>query len=786
MDSVELQSSTSTAWPVLSLGTGSSTGSSTGLRSKPRDWCVDALRGIVPAIALSPSKPRGSGIGVSSKVRQLNYKLEKAANVLTEDSLEEEFDHRRGSKRKGSKRPLPPAQQIEELGKGLDSLVQGVQSAGKSHADWNPLKTRNLEESQRKAKAAPKQTAKDKALVGKSRQQEKAMGLFEAIDVGHVVKNEVFSEIPNVQQRVATKTDYYRDRLALVIPQVEEGFMCKDMEWGQKIVDVGKVMRNASRKSMIGVLGEAMSSKHTDDLETTHHLMSTNSTTSRWSQAEHARRCLHAPKVKRNQNLDWRISALLNQQAKQERKGNAERDRVLLTWMVLAAATDTMSIVWSTIKEAKDEQNVQDVEEFAQDEEVADEEEEAYDNFDSGAVLSPKLKNHQHTTDFDNSSSPSTPSGKDRISQVAMRTSARGTKQKNISTRQLEVIMASMAHHEAAAQKAEYSEYLVKQWRVAEKVQRGRIRMLVPIQHNRYADMIKDFINQSWRGYEICRGVKRYLHNVHLIQRALTQSIVLKQLIRDCVLNATFWEIESTCLAELVGMPAEDLKAEIQYHFQQVGLEQRIKEAQTMLNWRDRIWRGEVKFIEAQTFLQKAQSFYRSVTVKNIKPDSPSKNSPAKMQHAKSPKDRKDLPQRHGAEPPSEQRWRGSKESSDERPRDLKASRSDYNRHPMMDVINKYRVPAEERAKILETAYQDGITRWSFQNSRYKERMQFWKREWDQWLMDISALGRHNRELWPNPPVAPSSPSELLRCDKEWFRKEILYELKRSEAGKLL
>merc|ERR1719506_486490 len=71
--------------------------------------------------------------------------------------------------------------------------------------------------------------------------------------------------------------------------------------------------------------------------------------------------------------------------------------------------------------------------------------------------------------------------------------------------------------------------------------------------------------------------------------------------------------------------------------------------------------------------------------------------------------------------------------------------------HPLMDVIEKYRLSQEQRS--------------------FKTAM-------EAWFLEIAALGPHNRNDWPTVPAPPRCPSELMKIDDKWLRSQVLKELR--------
>lgn len=198
-----------------------------------------------------------------------------------------------------------------------------------------------------------------------------------------------------------------------------------------------------------------------------------------------------------------------------------------------------------------------------------------------------------------------------------------------------------------------------------------------------------------------------------------------------------FWEVETLILGEIVGISDKALSAEVETKYLTFRIDERKREIFDLMDQREEFWRGAEK--KAKT--RKRRSL---------------------LNH-----------EQNGIE----HRDSGSAKEARPSPRD---------QNPLMQVIEKYRLPAEAREKIIRTVLRDNIERWWTKYQAYKKAKVRFREQWEAWRLDVMALGPHNRELWPKYPPMPQFPYTLMHVDKTRLRKRVFAELKQSKTGQLL
>merc|ERR1712203_251111 len=101
-------------------------------------------------------------------------------------------------------------------------------------------------------------------------------------------------------------------------------------------------------------------------------------------------------------------------------------------------------------------------------------------------------------------------------------------------------------------------------------------------QKNALAEVIKNFIDATWRGYQVRASMKAFLHQVKVVQKAFRTSFKLRRFIRTYIYLPAVWEAETAILGGVVGIPKQALRLELEHHRTCWDLKARCREAQKM------------------------------------------------------------------------------------------------------------------------------------------------------------------------------------------------------------
>eukprot|EP00747_Dinoflagellata_sp_TGD_P139076 gnl/TRDRNA2_/TRDRNA2_175856_c0_seq1.p2 gnl/TRDRNA2_/TRDRNA2_175856_c0~~gnl/TRDRNA2_/TRDRNA2_175856_c0_seq1.p2 ORF type:complete len:259 (+),score=44.95 gnl/TRDRNA2_/TRDRNA2_175856_c0_seq1:70-777(+) len=106
--------------------------------------------------------------------------------------------------------------------------------------------------------------------------------------------------------------------------------------------------------------------------------------------------------------------------------------------------------------------------------------------------------------------------------------------------------------------------------------------------------------------------------------------------------------------------------------------------------------------------------------------------------------------------------------------------------HPMMDVIEKYRLPQDVRVDIVRSVFKDKVERWWKRYKEYKLRKMEFAVEWQQWRVTITMHGKDRPEKWPKLPQIPRYPYEFTSVDPKMMRERVMAALRNTPAAQLL
>lgn len=279
---------------------------------------------------------------------------------------------------------------------------------------------------------------------------------------------------------------------------------------------------------------------------------------------------------------------------------------------------------------------------------------------------------------------------------------------------------------------------------------------------NRSVEIMKDFIEASWRGYELRRALTAFYSSVRVLQRAFRTHHVLMKHIRRKILYPVFWEAETIIIGPVAGVDPAILEHEIEATHHHFDLPKQRRIAKELMNARN--WMGH----EEQSPRHGKAQFHMGHEEHAPHQDPPKDRKPRISQGAQASV----LLSQHL----QNTRFIDEMRSKTPEPRDP---------YPMMTVVDQFRIPEDDRNEIISKALQKSRDRWWVQYQEYKKQREDFKLRWQQWRLDVAALGPYHRKDWPAPPPIPRYPQQLLKVDEAWMKQKALSALKRSKAGQM-
>jgi len=615
-----------------------------------------------------------------------------------------------------------------------------------------------------------------------SRSQQHALARFDDIDDGVIELSSVCADISMDTQRVDTKLTYYRERCEMVLPAIEDRFMHVDPETGAHLVDVAKVRKRlharrdaedaqAKVSSMIDVVHTdadsgtlsttSLSSPQTLSKVSTRCMLSAASTSIESLEQRSARliqrgvvrdlRIADVREAERNQLRERRLAQLEELELKALRKRIATRDRTLFIWILTAIASETMvrmlrgfHIVYAKLKENTCEDTV----------------------LQSGrSGIEKHLAAHADWRDLGS-----------RCEFV-----------KSLLPNSKHLLVSGLQNKWKTEMQRKCRTRAKKSWYKLLRVMHFIGIMYRRRRLNGFAEIIKDIINCSWRGYRMRASIKVYLQQMNFLQNAIRACIRIRTHLRQYLYMPTVWEVETTILGEVIGMPHATLDAEINTHRQNWDLKQRLQEVRQLMDVRN-AWHQDDKVCLgkrfAVAFKQRQEYKRRNAVVVGIF-RSGSVTRTLASEHTKATGVATRGQRCHGQ--PHRLKVNLTISASG---RALAApgfgGRAPRTSHPMMDVINKYRLSKEHRNDLVATMLRNAVSRWWTRYKDYKEQLKHYQKDWEKWRLDVMALGPHNRSAWLPYPLPPRYPYELTKVDTKWLHARVLKTLKTTEAGQLL
>mmetsp|Transcript_87171 Transcript_87171/g.164394 ORF Transcript_87171/g.164394 Transcript_87171/m.164394 type:complete len:876 (-) Transcript_87171:139-2766(-) len=710
--------------------------------------------------------------------RHLHFLAAQERVVEHKESMHREWDRKTFAKGRSVARATLKLQgeQLETNRRASDGAPSDVGSrATVARLDPAVLAAAAAKREHSKSRAAPKVMPQN--VLTKA--QEHAMSKFEDIDDGRASMKEVFDKIPNNAHRVVTKIEFYRERADLVLPRIEESFMRDDR--GDQVVDVMKLhskqtILTASSLSARGSARDVGSPPHgsfsaravlqtgglphitdrweerdssgEDSAEDEPISLTLSPSCSMESLHQRAQRLAEMGQLRdtriasvrstqRSRLLERRLVQLTGLQAKGARKQIATRDRMLFFWVVLAIGTSTLVRVWRNFIEA-------------------------YEDIRSHSAMDVLVREgSRHVM----SNIQDVGSWRDALQRV---------RSGSIMPRTTMLLISGLQGKFMQELQARCSRHAYFLWCHLLRVAKFIAIMYRKRRLNRYAEIIKELINASWRGYRMVASMKVYLQQMNFLQHAMRNCVVMRRHIKQFILLPTLWEVETMILGE-ISMPPAALKNEIDMHRQYWDYKQRMTEVRQLSNQRYE-WN---KYRKAKLALGDRVEVYAQR--QHIITPRKTKRALAKSEARKTLRDPRDMKRRQAVLFDKSQKGPDNT-SGGSGISGLRARLS----HPMMALIEKYRLSKEVKNNIVESIMHENTERWWTRYKEYKAECDVFSKEWRKWRLEIMALGKENQSSWPELPPIPRYPYELTKVDHKLLKSRVFAMLKQSEAGQLL
>jgi len=347
----------------------------------------------------------------------------------------------------------------------------------------------------------------------------------------------------------------------------------------------------------------------------------------------------------------------------------------------------------------------------------------------------------------------------------------------------LKLLEVTMARKAAEQEKAESARQARQRWWTLIRAIRFVGKLLLKKRRTASAELVKEMINDNWRGYQLRASMKTYLQRMKFLQFSMRACVKLRAHIRRTIYLPALWEVETTILAEVIAMPKSALEAEIENHRANCDLKARLHEAHHLSEVRS-AWHAHVELTQLQN---RSAMFHMSNTRSSMHAPRASCAGDVLLQLCANTGSLRHAPGSHAHV--SQRRLNPQATNVSSTGKGLcigEEGRGHRSVHPLMEVIEKYRLSQEHRDSIAQRMLRDGIERWWSRFHEYKHQQETFRKLWQSWRLEIAALGPHNRHVWPMVPVIPRFPHELTKIDEKWLHAQVLQGLRQTQAGRLL
>ena len=325
-------------------------------------------------VKMLPVAGRFVAVGLSSAALQHNRTFVasfEAASLDCSDQPRSTFSCRRMSAHVQQMTPMDVEQISSRLAAVRRNHLQFLSGEAPSEPEAEPVKVRH---NARPARPAASSGESSELSELRSRSQRMAQKRFYDIDTGKLDAQSVFEKVAGAPDRVNTKLTFFRDRLELVLPAIEERFVVRDEKRDCEMLDLPRLRSGAKQSartprknvqpiSNSGSFKDLLSSGdeaplHPDEMEdqgsqdsphrqadltlaeprTLQHVMSMDSVNTRPSEhssmetgEQRSLRIVRAARVRderiqlaqqvvRSKELEWRLHHLKSFQVKEQRK----------------------------------------------------------------------------------------------------------------------------------------------------------------------------------------------------------------------------------------------------------------------------------------------------------------------------------------------------------------------------------------------------------------------------------------------------------------------------------
>eukprot|EP00931_Biecheleriopsis_adriatica_P049534 TRINITY_DN28660_c0_g2_i1.p1 TRINITY_DN28660_c0_g2~~TRINITY_DN28660_c0_g2_i1.p1 ORF type:complete len:774 (-),score=140.25 TRINITY_DN28660_c0_g2_i1:93-2414(-) len=576
-----------------------------------------------------------------------------------------------------------------------------------------------------------------------SRARKLARQLFAQIDTGKMEPQDVFAKVSPGPERVETKLDFFRERPELMLPPIEERFLLHDKQAGCMVLDISKLQHNPKSSTPRHRPTKAKQSLDDEDgtvsmAKASDPVIQGASATSLWTPSS-----------------TFSLVESVEQRAFRQTEGWQRRDRRI------AAA----------------KQKVQHCD--------LDRRLEHLERLRGKALRKELAERHRPVLTWlavalsmkalDKILMCSAPSRKNRSDGrrhnemgPGERARARWKKAKAFVVANLPVDakdrlqMAVMLKRDVEFERRRRSKIAWKSWRRAVVVVGFVSKLRMRRRRTVSIHAVRQFLESAYKGIQLQLGVRTCLAQIKIIQKACNSAIKLRKDVRAYLYLPTLWELETKFLGEKLkatlphGLAktmiknhreAWDPEGRIHEHLQELSRDRFLFGMRDPKDWLEREARRKRQAIERQQAQQKRRSTVRSDT---------------------------------GHVP-----W-FTECGECVAPAFTTTKKPHQSIEAAVIVMQSYRLDPETRQQLCRSLFRNSVDRWYQNYQAYKIKKKEFLVRWQQYQVEINALGVAAKDQWPSPPLFPQFPYSLFTVDTKRMNTMMLNALRETEMGRNL
>jgi len=583
-------------------------------------------------------------------------------------------------------------------------------------------------------------------------------------------EKEEVCKISSSRERVETKLLYYReneDSANPLVTAIEQDYMCVEAGTGALLVNVSR-LRSTSSQGERG--GGRPGCRGSSSMRTTTPRTPTPRLTSITPELkmrsvqdralQNAVRAGKAAKAAREIGMDRRVEHLRCLMARQSRRDKADLARPWLMWAVVAMA----SVGLREIVEMFHSET-----EFSEGREAQLTKDGMIDDFRHEAMHRMNLAGMQVCVVL-------------RPAQIR---------------RIVSMVWARRLDHQEYRRRSS----IWRTWMLLIRCVLFCIRIREPLRRHMLMDMVKDFIQRTWRGFLMRKTIHSSIMKMRFLQRSFRDCHRHMMIVRKRILRPQVWAVESVILGQAFGIADDVINEEVEFYMGTQDVE---------------FWRKEAKKIENHRCLNLQESgalppLFRLVGSRPGSGEPPRTGERLASWSGTTSGGRPVLvaapPVGGGASFSPQQLRRPAARASaglslmfglaaypgvgtDSQ----QAAQSQHCVRQLTSVnsslkpfaiVDKFRLSHEERDFIVLQVWRENLDRWWRAYRIYKASLRTYKSLWMEWVQEVSHLG-DNSDLWPDAPQPLAFPEEIAKVHDVDLRVRVTQLLRNGGAASLL